>query len=77
MKKLFYNGKIHTMQGGQVVNSLLVENGVVTAQNLPEDDLGAAGAERVDLGGRPVLPGFHDSHLHLIRAGLNYKFGTY
>src|SRR5438552_1297773 len=27
----------------------------------------------IDLGGRIVVPGLNDSHLHLIRAGLNYN----
>ena len=27
----------------------------------------------VDLAGRSVLPGLHDSHIHLIRGGLNYN----
>lgn len=28
----------------------------------------------IDVGGRRVIPGLNDSHLHLIRAGLNYAF---
>ena len=31
-----------------------------------------ARAEVVDLGGRTVLRGLNDSHMHSIRAGLNY-----
>jgi predicted amidohydrolase YtcJ len=27
----------------------------------------------IDLGGRRVIPGLNDSHLHLIRGGLNYN----
>src|SRR5258705_11562639 len=27
----------------------------------------------IDLGGRLALPGLNDSHLHLIRGGLNYN----
>ena len=27
----------------------------------------------IDLGGRTVIPGLNDSHLHLIRGGLNYN----
>lgn len=32
-----------------------------------------AGAKIIDLGGRMVIPGLNDSHLHLIRGGLNYN----
>src|SRR5437899_2521072 len=27
----------------------------------------------IDLNGRPVIPGLNDSHLHVIRGGLNYN----
>ena len=30
-----------------------------------------AGAQRIDLGGRTVIPGFVDSHVHYTRAGVN------
>jgi predicted amidohydrolase YtcJ len=38
----------------------------------PPGDPGASRAMAVDLGGRRVLPGLIDSHLHAIRAGLTY-----
>jgi imidazolonepropionase len=53
------------------VGALLVRDGRISAvgtrakiEVLPE----AAGAEKLDLGGRVVLPGFVDSHTHLIHA---------
>ena len=33
----------------------------------------APGARRIDLGGRRVIPGLVDSHMHVIRGGLNYN----
>ena len=49
--------------------ALLIEAGTV-AWSGPEATLPeAAGAERVDLGGRAVLPGFVDSHTHLVFGG--------
>jgi imidazolonepropionase len=45
--------------------ALVVEDGLVAAI----DRAGAAGDEHVDAGGRCVLPGFVDSHTHLVFAG--------
>ena len=51
---------------GLVRNAALVlEDGVVTAV----ERAGAAGDERIDAGGRCVIPGFVDSHTHLVFAG--------
>lgn len=33
----------------------------------------AEGTQVVDLQGHTVIPGLNDSHLHLIRGGLNYN----
>ena len=32
----------------------------------------SASTQVIDLKGKRVVPGFNDSHLHLIRGGLNY-----
>ncbi len=45
--------------------SLVLEEGLVTAV----EPTGAAGDERFDAGGRCVIPGFVDSHTHLVFAG--------
>jgi imidazolonepropionase len=45
--------------------ALVLEGGVVTAV----ERAGAAGDERFDAGGRCVIPGFVDSHTHLVFAG--------
>ncbi len=45
--------------------ALVLEDGVVTAV----ERTGAAGDERFDAGGRCVIPGFVDSHTHLVFAG--------
>lgn len=45
--------------------AVVVEDGVVTAVT----DRGAAGDRRLSVGGRCVLPGFVDSHSHLVFAG--------
>lgn len=45
--------------------AIVFENGVVSAVQ----DAGAQVDERVDVGGRCVMPGFVDSHTHLVFAG--------
>jgi imidazolonepropionase len=45
--------------------ALVVEDGLVAAVSTA----GAAGDERLDAGGRCVIPGFVDSHTHLVFAG--------
>jgi imidazolonepropionase len=46
-------------------SALVIEDGRVTAV----ERAGAAGDERFDAGGRCVIPGFVDSHTHLVFAG--------
>lgn len=45
--------------------ALVIEDGHVSAV----ESAGAAGDERIDAGGRCVIPGFVDSHTHLLFAG--------
>ena len=49
------------------------EDGIILAVGTKADALQAAGAdaEVIDLGGRMVLPGFQDIHLHAVEAGVN------
>ena len=51
------------------------ENGIITAVGTETQVLAAAPADAtvVDLGGRMVLPGFQDVHLHAIEAGTNER----
>ena len=58
MKTLFRNGSIHTMNGTEVVHSLLVEDGRILDVNC---DVPSGECQVVDLHGKTVLPGFHDS----------------
>src|SRR6185503_19388475 len=36
-------------------------------------DISTPQTKRIDLQGRRVIPGLYDSHLHVIRGGLNYN----
>jgi predicted amidohydrolase YtcJ len=70
------NGKIATMaREGEFVQALAVKDGKVlaTGSNARILKLGSAATQVVDAGGRTVIPGLNDSHLHVIREGLNYN----
>jgi len=70
------NGKIATMEReGEFVQAVAVKDGKVLAagSNAEVLKLKSATTRLIDAGGRTVIPGLNDSHLHLIREGLNYN----
>ncbi|HVQ14796.1 MAG TPA: amidohydrolase family protein, partial [Vicinamibacterales bacterium] len=54
---------------GQVGTTLAIRNGRITAIGKP--GIVAPDARKIDLGGRTVVPGFFDAHVHYTRAGVN------
>ncbi|MBQ7491089.1 MAG: amidohydrolase [Clostridia bacterium] len=66
----FINGKIY-VQRNVFVSALLAEDGRITQVGNDRDVLAAAGenAEVVDCGGKTVIPGLNDSHMHLLTTG--------
>lgn len=71
MDTIFYNGRIHTM-AGRTVTALAIQGTRIAYAGEDEAALSLAGAStrRVDLRGRCVLPGFVDTHMHLIQSGV-------
>jgi predicted amidohydrolase YtcJ len=70
------NGKITTMDRAHgEVEAAIIQNGRFTAVGKTDDVMrdAPAGARFIDLKGRRAIPGLIDSHLHLIRGGLNYN----
>jgi predicted amidohydrolase YtcJ len=62
------NGKF--VDGGGVVGSTLtVQNGRIV--RIGQAAVPASGPTVIDLGGRTVIPGFHDAHVHYTRTGVN------
>ncbi len=62
--KLLYNAHIHTLNPAQEnASALLIDHGRIVA--VGGDELLEARTERQDLGGRVVLPGLTDAHLHM------------
>ncbi|WP_321820717.1 MULTISPECIES: amidohydrolase [unclassified Burkholderia] len=73
---IVYNGKIATQDARQsFVTALAVKDGRILASGSGRDVLRHArdGTPRIDLNGRTVIPGLNDSHLHMIRGGLNFN----
>jgi predicted amidohydrolase YtcJ len=74
---LLINGKIVTQDSkNSVRQALAVRDGKVAAVGSSQEirKLAGRGTRVIDLGGRTVIPGMIDSHLHGIRAG--QTFGT-
>jgi predicted amidohydrolase YtcJ len=69
---LLVNGKIVTLDAAsQVAEALAVENGRIAITGSSEElrKLAGPATKVIDLGGRTVIPGLIDSHIHAIRAG--------
>ena len=64
MKKLYCGGPIRTMTDGEMPYAVLTENGVISALLNEAQANAVTDAERIDLGGRTLLPGFIDAHSH-------------
>jgi predicted amidohydrolase YtcJ len=62
--KLICNARIHTLNPAQpTASTLLIDRGEIIA--VGGDELFDSRAEKFDLGGRVVLPGLTDTHIHL------------
>jgi predicted amidohydrolase YtcJ len=80
---VLHNGKIVTFagpppgpsSGSPVAQSVAVKDGRVLAVGSDAElaPLAAAARHTADLGGRRVLPGLNDSHIHAMRAGLTWN----
>jgi predicted amidohydrolase YtcJ len=73
---ILHRGLFTTLdRSNPTANAVAVKNGTFTAVGRSEDILPLAGTDTriVDLGGRRVLPGLIDNHLHIIRGGLNFN----
>lgn len=70
------NGKITTLDPGHPeVTAIALRGEKVVSIGSEQDVMPHRGPNTkvIDLGGRRVIPGLHDSHLHLIRGGLNFN----
>ena len=71
MKKLtLTNGKVY-VERGHFAQAVYAEDGVIRLVGTNDEVLAAAGADAqvLDCGGRTVIPGLNDSHMHLLMIG--------
>ncbi|HAU4366555.1 TPA: amidohydrolase [Citrobacter amalonaticus] len=70
------HGKIHTLDShSPQAEAVAIKDGKILATGTHDQVMrfAADGTQVVDLKGHTVIPGLNDSHLHLIRGGLNYN----
>ncbi len=73
---ILVNGKVVTLDdASSIVQAIAIHDGKVLAVGSNEDIRKRADARTniIDLGGRTVVPGLMDSHIHALRAGLTYS----
>src|SRR5437899_6154037 len=72
---VLYNAKVATNKVPSFVEAVAIENGKIVATGSADEIMRLRGPKTtvLDLKGRTVIPGLNDSHLHLIRGGLNYN----
>src|SRR5262245_33655062 len=72
---ILHNAKIATNHVPPFVEAVAIEGGKSLATGAGDPVLRQRGPATlvIDAGGRTVIPGLYDSHLHLIRGGLNYN----
>lgn len=65
---IFTNGKIATLDSqNTVVEAIAVKNGFIIARGTTDEIRSLAGdtTQEIDLGGKVMLPGIHDAHVHI------------
>jgi predicted amidohydrolase YtcJ len=71
---ILFNGKISTLDPQYPnTSNLAVSGGKIVGVDDAEEYRRGPNTKVIDLQGRRVIPGLNDSHLHVIRGGLNYN----
>lgn len=71
---ILQNGRISTLDAShpEASDVIIADGRIAGVDNAAEFQRGPH-TKVVDVGGRRVIPGLYDSHLHVIRGGLNYN----
>jgi predicted amidohydrolase YtcJ len=72
---ILHNAKIATNHVPPFVEAVAIEGGKILVAGTGDEVHRQRGPATlvIDAGGRTVIPGLYDSHMHLIRGGLNYN----
>ena len=73
---ILFNGCFHTVdKANPQASAVAIADGKFLAVGDCDEVMRhrTPGSTMIDLGGRTVIPGLNDSHMHLIRGGLNYN----
>ena len=73
---ILFNGQFHTVdRENPRATAVAIREGRFVAVGTDGEAMAlrGSGTQVIDLKGRTVIPGLNDSHLHLIRGGLNYN----
>ena len=72
---ILHNGKIATNGAPSFVEAIAIADGKISGIGTDEEIMRHRRPETkvIDCGGRTVIPGLNDSHMHPIRGGLNYN----
>jgi predicted amidohydrolase YtcJ len=72
---VLHNAKVATNGVPALVEAIALGDGKILATGSNDEVLRLRGTATlvIDAGGRTVIPGLNDSHLHLIRGGLNFN----
>lgn len=72
---ILHNAKIATNGVPSFVEAIAIKDGKISAAGANDAIMRQRGpaTKMIDAGGRTVIPGLNDSHMHPIRGGLNYN----
>jgi predicted amidohydrolase YtcJ len=72
---VLHNAKVATNGAPGFVDAVAIAGSTILAAGSEQTIMPLCGSatQTIDLGGRTVIPGLNDSHLHVIRGGLNFN----
>ena len=73
---IFTNARVYTVEAGQPwAEAVAIEDGLIVAVGTADEiaSFTGEGTQRVDLGGRLLMPAFGDAHVHPVFGGMAYS----